>query len=277
MMKITAKQQKMIRGYLRSIVYSLTVVLGLSIAFNLLDRGHEEDFLKMVVITSCIFVIEIYTGWLFRRQQIDQLEIPLFGHRLFSELTHHLLIPLFMFWSISGFGYFNRQPHLRTAILAFAFVVLAIMFANIRAFYENRKKLEQQTHYIYDIAKLLLFFGASDSFFYVTQSVNLPELAALAVAGIGLLLLVMMSIRHERLDKRIGIQIIILTIILFIVSLISIRMISNPLQLSTTVTLVYYLITATIHHLLNKDFDLGVALEYVLITLLALGFIYGLT
>jgi len=276
-MKITAKQKKTLRGYLRSVVYSLTVVLGLSIAFNLLDRGHDSDFVKMVVITSFIFIIEIYTGWLFRRQQVDQLEIPLFGHQLFSELSHHLFIPLGMFFSICGFGYFNRQDHLRIAVLAFAFVVLAVMFANIRAFYENRMKLERQTHYIYDIAKLLLFFGASDTFFNWTSSVDMPYLGALAVSALGLLLLLMMSIRHDRVDTRIGKQILALSVILLVVSVVISIVDHNPLQASTTVTLVYYLITAAVHHILNKDLTIQVALEYILVTVLSLGFIYGLT
>lgn len=274
-------QTKIIRSlgiYGRGLFYALTIVLGLQAAFSELDTGRLENFNNFVILISIVFILELYTSWLFRKQLFAQTEIP--GSDRFSDvihIIHHIVVPIFLYIGIVGFGYFNHQMHLRTGLLLFTLFILTVMFANIRAFYENQKKLEIRTNFIYDIAKILIFFTLSNTLInYLTQN-NTLNWTPLILAMIELALITLMIMRYRKYELLGFIS--SLAASLFMMAVVTILWqinVFNPLQISLYALVCYYLSMASIHHLMERTLSREIVLEYILILILSFTLLYGL-
>ena len=63
----------------RSIFYAISTGLGLAFSIQLLKEYGADRFLLAVIITSLVFVIQIYLNWRFAAKLFRQIDMPIFN------------------------------------------------------------------------------------------------------------------------------------------------------------------------------------------------------
>ncbi len=262
----------------RGAFYSLTIVLGLQVSLQELDLGRYRNFVVFSLILSGIFMIELYSGWIFRVNRGKKFNLTSASQpKRIEELVHHLLLPLGLYILSISFIYYNRQDGPRSIFLALLFIALTVLFTNIRAFYESDKDLEHSTHAVYDGMKLIMYFIAADVLFYVWPSpeeIALP-IIALMIFGFGLLLLSI--IRYKKFEYKIVALLGALAIINGILLLLAISLgNTNQLQTAAFAVTSFYVSFALVHHRTHRTLSYSVVAEYGLILAIALILVIGL-
>jgi len=251
----------------------------MQVALVQLDEGNVKNYLVFSLILSLIFFVELATGWVFRASVSQKKAVQ--HHSLANrveEFIHHLLIPLGLYAATVGFMAFNRQHHPRALYLIGFFFIITILFTNLRAFYEHRSKIEKQTHYIYDLAKLLLFFAASNVAFHVWNEPNQIVIAAAFAGVLALLLQIMTSVRYKKFEALLLILTLALSLGLTLTTL-AVYTSTTPtvMQISAFATLEYYILTALLHHLINRDLTKEIILEYLVVFTISILLLTGLS
>jgi len=148
----------------RPLFYSFVLFMGL-ILFTLAIQSEQPQFYPyIIVVLSFVFILEIFSTIYFGNKILQQYSIPAIEIRdKFSNTIQHFVLPFSLFISIVMFIYFHNYVVIKWIILLCAFFLFWILFTNLRAFYEDKFKIEIKTHYIYDIISIISFFGLYDS------------------------------------------------------------------------------------------------------------------
>ncbi len=264
---------------LRPIFYALSLTLGIYIA---LQEIHEnKDYYRFILFSFLIFFIylaELYSNWKSNKTKIE-LNMD-FGDEVneLSQTFHKILMPVGLYLSIVGFGFYNIRSSSLVIVLSLVFVTFFILFLNIRAFFEAKTKIEDKTHYVYDLIKFIIFFCLVNVFSNASNNfpVNL-SLYAVCVVAITLVLLMLMLWRLEKLHLYSILYGAIVSLFIGIVFLLyHADRVVNSLQISLGLFFVFYLTSAVIHHILMKTFTKGVFFEYWLIITIVIGVTYGI-
>jgi hypothetical protein len=264
---IAVDTKKIFTTYLRGVFYALTVVLGLALAFTELDNGNVELFWQLSVAVGLIFVIELYTGVDARYKRRRKQSLELIDQGSFPTLTllvHNALIPLAIYVSIVTFTYFNSQDHLRLMVLVFSLGTFAILFTHTRAYYLSDEQLFRQTNYVYDLAKLLIFFTITDTLFNLAAGRSQPGLAVVVTGLNSFILLVLTLLRYQKIVIK-GVYLsaaMAIAIAAACGTLISTSN-ANPLQIAFIAVVGYYISAAFIHHWIYKSITPLIIIEYI--------------
>lgn len=275
-----AKNSEILSNHLfRGGFYALTVVLGLQLALQQLDQGLYQNFVTIVVVISGIFLIELYSGWVFRGKRSSRFKKMGQAEQAkrVEEFTLHFIIPAGFFYLAAAFIGYNRQVSVRIAFLTGLFFILTLLFVNIRAFYQKQNTLEARTHYIYDVIKILMFFLATNVLFQRWNSGNEVIIPLVASSSFALGLFILSSIRYRKFETRLAGLTLIGALVLFMLLLIAVSFAPfNPLRISAFAVLFYYIIWAFLHHLMHRSLSKTLALEYLVIAGIALILMLGL-
>lgn len=268
---------KIINQNLRAIFYALTVVLGIFLALSELDDGRVDSFRNIAIIVSLVFVIEIYSGWRFRKHVLSQTSINrIEDYSPLVQFIHHLLLPLGLYFSILLFGYFNNQPHLRLSILIVSFISLTILFSNIRAYYLYKVQILHQTNYIYDITKFLIFFCVAQALYSYNQLNPSIVMVSGTLTLLAFALINLMLVRYQKLETRGIIVSLVASLLVTFSSVIMLKLTpTNPLQMSFVSILSFYIASALIHHKMDRSLSISIIFEYIVVLLLSIGLLIG--
>ncbi len=270
---------KKISNNLKPAFYSLSLTLGIFIA---LQEIHENKNYTRFIIFSLlilfIYLAELYSHWKSKKTKIE-LNMD-FGDEVneLSQTFHKIIMPAGLYLSIIGFGFYNIRSSSIFIVLCIVFITFFILFLNIRAFFEAKTRVEDKTHYVYDLIKFIIFYCLIDVF--SNASNNFPaniSLYAVCVVGVTLTLITLMLWRLEKVYLYSLLYGFIVSLFMGIVFLLyHAERVVNSLQISLGLLVVFYLTSAVIHHLLMKTFTKGVLFEYLLIIAIVIGITYGI-
>lgn len=270
---------KILKKNIRSIFYSLSLTLGTFIA---LQEIHENKnmfrFIVFSLLVFFIYLVELYTNW---KSHKTRIELNLnFDDEIneLSQLFHKIILPIALYLSVIGFGFYNIRSTSILILLSVVFVTFFILFINIRAFFEAKNRIEDKTHYVYDLIKFVIFFSLANVFSNASNNfpVNL-SLYGLCITVTTFTLLILMLWRFDRVKLTSVIYGIIISLFMGIGFLLfHAERVVNSLQISLSLFFVFYLASAVIHHLVMKTLTKGVLFEYLLVILIVIAITYGI-
>ena len=262
----------------RSVFYSF--ILGLLLLFGLqvLKDYGSKGFLIVILVNCLILIFEIYLNWRYATRSLRQVDLPLGGvYNIWGHILNHLALPILLTLSISGFLFFNNDDLIRIiSVLIYVFLIL-ILLINIRSYYEDEFKTESVTRYIYEVIKLVIFFFSINIILHLEELLRLDAwigtfLICVLIVTLGLLLI------YRR--NQIGFaQIAYLVLSSIVISVIYIFLdLSNIVLLGVNVIIfiLFYFVMSILHNKIERTLTIGILVEYILISILALALFYGL-
>ncbi len=259
----------------RSIIYSLIATLSF---YLIIDAKSLNSFILAITVNMILILIEIYSLKLVSINKLQQLNLPIVNiYPKYLEYFYHSLIPALLLISFSTFVYFNPVTLFIPFILILFFLVISILYINLRAYLEDKFQIEISTHFIYAFA---IFFA----FFSLTNTVlNLASLHSLPLLIVTMFLLVIYILLYagifiENLDINIKLLVLsfVSSVLLTIVAGILFEYYSSILRTSFITTIIFYFTVALTHHKSEGTLSFGIIVEYAAITALSLTMLYGI-
>lgn len=270
---------KVLAKNLWTFFYSLSLTIGIYISLQELHEfGNRNNFLTFSVIIFVIYVIEIFVSWQSNQIKHDKtLDIKEVEKDLLFSVNK-LFLPIALYISLVGFGYYNFKNSILLPILTFTFICFFLLFTNIKAYFEKRKKAESNTQYVYDIIKFLIFFTTINVFVnIVNNNQDLLWPSTLYTFLVTALLNSLILWKVEKLRFKVIIPSILTSVIISLLFA-SLSYIDsfNQLEATLVLTVVFYIFIAGIHHIVHKTLTASLASEYILIVLVIISIAYGI-
>jgi hypothetical protein len=254
----------------RSLIYSLILAIGFGIYTFSLSYNNPQYSMIIAGVTALIFLLELITTIWLGKSLLEQYKLPpIDNHDKFANLIQHFVLPISLFVSLISFLFFHQYLVVKYVFVAISFFAFWILFANIRAYYEDKFKIEIRTHYIYDLVSILTFFGLIDSFsnFVNYTSTNL----ILYYLGLSLIIVVfyaLVIIRLRIFDIRNILLAALISNLGFVMVFNALNLIT--LKLSFISTLMYYFFIAYANHHRENTKSMKVFEEYIVLLLIAI-------
>jgi len=270
---------KFVKKNLKPVFYSLSLTLGIYIALQEIHENQNVNrFILFTLLIFFIYLAELYSNWKSNQTKIElNMNFDDEVNEL-SQLFHKIVLPAALYFSIIGFGFYNIRSTYLIGVLFIVFVTFYILFINIRAFFDAKNKLEDKTHYVYDLIKFIIFFCLIDVFSNASNNfpINLA-LYALCTVVVTFTLITLMLWRFDKVHLYSLVYGVIVSLFIGIMFLLyHADGVVNSLQISLGLFFVFYLTSAVIHHLIMKTFTKGVLLEYFLVIIIVIAITYGI-
>lgn len=261
----------------RPLVYALVITSGFWFLISLLENLPDRFYFVGSVFLYLILLFELYSTKYYARRLLDQFQLPQVDEKdKLIHLIHHFILPSFAYFSFVLFVFFNHQKSAHLIILAIIFIIFSVLFTNVRAYYEDKFKLEQGTHAIYDIIVIIMMFVSSDSAlqtFGFLGSSGWVTLAAILIAYTVLSMLLL--IRKQQINNK-SLQTLVvgaLLLIAFLLVLQSFRF--NNFAVALLSTLLFYFVVAVFHHQQVSSLSKAIIGEYFVVFLIFIVLMYG--
>ncbi|MFQ5492804.1 MAG: hypothetical protein ACE5DX_01440 [Candidatus Dojkabacteria bacterium] len=262
----------------RPFVYAIIITVGFAFLISILENLSDGFFFMGAIALYFVLLFELFITISYAKRLLDQFELPQVNSKHVQvQLVHHLVLPSLAYYSLIAYLFFNHQLSLKLLTLALVFVIFAILFTNIRALYEDKYKLEQSTHSIYDAIMILTAFLGTDALLNSLSFIGSPTiLILLSVTALLALLGVLVIVRYQLL-KPIFVLELVITIILFNIVLYILLSIGLAVFITSFLsTLFFYYILAFLSHLHEGTASKKILIEYVIVFAIMIVVLYGL-
>lgn len=269
-----------INTYFPSLVYAIGITLGINAALEELHKKQNFTlFLVLSISILLILILEIVINFLVKNKKV---EIDLdFDNEIneAAEFFNKVLLPVFLFISIIGFGFYNLDSALLNISTGIIFICFFVLFINIRAFFQNNLTLESKTHFVYDFFKLLIFFFSANTLSYLYKELPfINGVLFILMVGISFILLALMVWRIQIFGRQLLVSTFIVSLFIGIAySALNRFLTINPFQVSLALVFLFYIIIAIIQHKLTNTLKRDVIVEYSLVILIAIAILLGLS
>ncbi|MFW5702643.1 MAG: TMEM128 family protein [Candidatus Dojkabacteria bacterium] len=252
----------------RNIFYGLSLGLGIVLLQQLAASASDFNFITGLVLLISLLITQISVTYLQAKQKVKQLDLPVsqqYGPA--AEIVYHLLLPVWTLLGVAGFIYVNDQLSLWPIYFAVTIFIFVIFFTNMRAYYLDKFKTEEETHAVYDLLKLIIFFTNTN---LVLNLASRFEFSFLVVAGVGFslsgLISLLVLLRFKNLSYfNLGLILASALATGYLYSVLYEFLDVPSLLNSFYVTLIFYIFNAILHHELHKSLRLNQLLEYILV------------
>lgn len=264
----------------RPFIYAFSLSIGFALLRDILRTAPTNYFFYTAAILYLILIFELFITRYYAKYLLDQYMLPPVSdtsHKVI-QFIHHLSLPTLLYFSLVAFTYFNSATYLDPLIWLTVFIVYSVLFTNIRAFYEDKFKLEEHTHVIYDILNILLVYFLFEVILQGVNYFNLnliyeTPLSFIVIMSVGLLTV----IRYKLVNR-----LMLLFLILIAIFCALLVLIGNLLNLATVTialigTLIFYYFTAFINHYREQTFSYEILFEYVVVFLLLIVLVIGIS
>ncbi len=257
-----------IRYNRRGVAYGL--VMALLVAFLEQFSFYSLPLALIIATTLCavILLVLLSLNKRFATSRLRQLEFPnVNSYSPIVELLYHFALPLLTLLSFVGVIRVLSTEGMSLLLFALAFVVFSLFFVNAKAYYEDKYKLEEQTHIIYDLAKLFMFFSSTSFILTMGNSLgfNFFIITGLVFcAGSLLTFLILLRQKNFQLFDILLILLAGLSLGYLVANLFEF-LAQRSILTSLYSTIIFYILNATVHHEVNRTLKLGIILEYLLI------------
>jgi len=258
-------------------IYSAGITLAIYAAIQELHKFNNSS--QFYVFSAAIFIIiisEIIINYIARSKTVV---INMDFSDEINELSHlfnKIVLPIALYISIIGFGYYNLSSNILTIVLILTFVLFFILFINIRSFFKDSLNLESKTHFVYDFFKFIIFFLGVDVIVNYSQG-NAQQVFG-GVLALCMVLHLLLIVRQKFAQKRHYLMAIIGSIVIAESSTLLVAANRyNQLQISLCVVFIFYLSLAIIQHAISRTLTKSVLFEYLLILLIAVSILLGVS
>ncbi|MCA9386148.1 hypothetical protein KC717_05870 [Candidatus Dojkabacteria bacterium] len=263
---------------IRAIIFSGLLTSGLAILIFIRTFTFVSHFWIGASILYLVFVIEVLVVQFWAQRKLMQLNIPVVDrYSLITQIIMHGALPSLSYWGIIGFIAFDPNPGIWIWFLIGIFLLFTTLFTNMRAYYEDKFKLEQRTHYIYDLLKLVIFGLLSFDVigFGLRLELN-PLIISFFIMLIATFLLLLTLRRYHNLFDHSIFYVIVNTVMLggatFVLLLFEVF---SLFEVSLVVFLLYYISAGVLHHKLMRDLTVELVFEYLMVAALAIGMFWA--
>lgn len=270
---------KTIQLHKNRLLLAIFVGLGLLFSLQILKDHGATHFLVSVVCISIIMLLEIYANWRYATRVLRQIDMPNVNiYNLWGHLLNHIVLPLLLYYSVAGFVFYNDDDLIRLVAIALFVGIYLVLLVNIRAYYMDEFKTEEETRYIFDVIKLSSFFLGVNLILHIMGYAGLPTwlggifICFLAI-GIGLLLILRKAQHNMLTVMYVLVTSFIIAIVFMIVTLGSFML----LGVNIILFLLFYFIYAILHHRLDRTLTIETFIEYCLILIIAVLIFWGIS
>lgn len=258
--------------------YSISIASGTYIAIeSLVKYSDVKNFVGFSLVLFGIFVLEIYVTWqrnsLYSKISLDK---KLLEYNLI-HIAHKLILPMLLYFSLVGYGYFNYYLFRMKFVVGFSLVVTYILFLNIRAFFENNIKVEKSTDFVFDLIKFFIFGTLVDVIYNLSLNFNIFDSRVFFSLSIAALTLVLFELFIWRFSDRHFLTIYFSVGASVLITIFALAFVEfwdfNGFELSVMLTTLFYFAIATTYHWIKKDLKIYTIAEYLLIAV-SLGAIF---
>ncbi|KXK26234.1 MAG: hypothetical protein TR69_WS6001001229 [candidate division WS6 bacterium OLB20] len=258
-------------------IYAAVITNGFWFLISLLENLPDHFYVGASVILYAVFLFELYSTKYYAQRLLDQFALPQVDEKDRTvHLIHHVILPSVTYWSFIVFTFFNHQRSLQLPLLAIIFVTFAVLFTNIRAYYEDKFKLEQYTHSIYDMLMLIVLFIATDAninlFGFLGSRVWISSFFIIAAF---LVMAALTLVRYHVLLRDAVAMLVTWGALAISTLLILQAFYFQPFAVSFLFTLLLYYFIALLHHRLDMSLSWKVISEYVVVFLIFIVLLFG--
>lgn len=265
---------------IRSLLYSSAI--GICLILFEISGDKYSPRIQIALLVSPIFILlfELYASrrhYINNPQQRDLKLVDIHSKSFRNViLFHHILLPLFLLIGGAGFIFFSQNFISNLLIIIFTTYLLFLLFENFKAVYENNHLLEKKTHYVLDIAKLVVFFLITFTSINLINYFNLSSfLFIIVIFSLSLCFFVFEAVRKEQLDQSVSVVIIVLSLLIGVFSEIMLKLTNtNVFNLSLIAFVSYYFLGSLLHHKLNGTLNKKIFVEYILLSSIFISLIY---
>lgn len=257
----------------RPLIYSLLLSIGFGIIIYVFENDQPEIYPYLVIILSLIFILELFTTIYFGRRALKQFNLPeIIEKDKSANFIQHIVLPISLFISLTLFMFFHKYLIFKGIFIFLSLFLFWVLFSNIRAYYEDKFKIELGTHYIYDVISILSFFGLIDSLLNISIYWNINSfLTIIIICALLLIFTFIIIVRLYHYDLlKFTIPLLILNVGIYIFS-------SNlgleVIRIAFLSTITYYFFVAFANHHKDRTNTYKVFEEYLIVFLIAIVFL----
>lgn len=262
--------------YYKPIIFSTISFLGLIY----LEKLRFSN-LNYFITASVIYIVVLFLLLLLDQKNSSKNSIiPLLfdKYSFISNVSQHFILPIWLVISIIFVMYVNIDKNLVFIYTFLGNLCLLFCFVNIHSFYANNFLIERRTHLIYDFIKIFLFVINSNILLHFYFSKNISEiLLYLSFASLTFFLIFLICFRRLYEIKRASISILLGTILMLLLMFWCISVLKLGFVYTNIFSIIlFYIISAFIHHELDETLTVSVITEYLLWVLIMISILWGL-
>ncbi|MBD3362560.1 hypothetical protein GF362_02470 [Candidatus Dojkabacteria bacterium] len=226
-----------------------------------------------------MLVLEIFTTWFWAKKKLIQLNIPIVDrYDRLTQIILHATLPSLTYWSICAFIYSNINSNFWFFLLGIAFILFLMLFVNIRAYYEDKFKLEKRTHVVYDFIKLIVYLFIAYSVFNLRFEYNISKiLVSFLLSILSLMIFTFNLLRYKHLVFSNIAYVFMNSILIGLFVFIIMGFKSASIYKLTSLTMIiFYVFTGILHHKIQRDLNKQIVVNYLLIAMLAFAMSIGI-
>lgn len=263
---------------IKAVLFALILTLGTYLILYIRPETSLIYYIVALAVNYIIFFFELTAIRISSKARLVQYGLPVVKrYSVKEEAVLHQLLPIVLFSSFNIFVFFNSVDLINTAILGFVFFSFIVLFINIRAYHEDKFKLEQATHFVYPFASIFGLFSLLNAFLNIAN-INSLEPAFIICGVIILLMISSYTLFIEILDWNIWliIYLVLSNLIITGITFFLYHNYDSILRTSFMASTGFYFSAALIHHKRDSSLDRYTIYEYVIIFILAYVLLYGI-
>lgn len=254
----------------RPYIYAVMITIGIMALYSILHTSSAISYFAASISLYTLLLFELYSTKFYATTFDDQFELTSRSkkHRK-AHWVHHLIMPTVLFVSIVLFVFANSQLNMALVIALISLVLFSILFLNIKAYYENKYKLENKTANVYDVISIASVFMLAFSIFVVTALLGeLYIISGLMNTAVLIILGYLTLARYHIINKQGGMILFAMLLVYFNSFLALLNFDISIVAHTILTTFVYYYFTAVVNHYEEKSLDLKVIIEYLAVFVL---------
>jgi len=268
-----------LRNNTKMLVFAAILTLGSYLLIYIQPETSLNYYIIALSVNLIIFFFELLSVRISAKSKLNQIGLPAVTRYSSSEeFIYHQLLPIILFASFNIFIFFNPVESLEYLILFLVFFSFFVIFINIRAYYEDKFKLEQSTHFIYAFSSIFGLFSILNGVLNVASIYELmPFILIFALFVITIISNYTLFIQDIRWNVPLITYILISSAINVGLTFFLYTQYSSVLRSSFMSASFLYLSAALIQHKQEATLDRYVIFEYCVIMALSFILLYGIS
>lgn len=251
----------------------------LSLCFYLVTSVDTiQSFFITLSISGVVLLIALLSIWKISSEKLAQLDLP--SVNVYSKsvnIIYHFVLPLVLFVDFAIFIYINSYEILIPFLLILIFTSFTLVLINLRAYLEDKFKLELATHFIYTFIVIFTLFSCLIGIYNIINLHDIPVVAGgIVVMILSFILTMVLFNQFVLLNYRSIIFYGIASVLMGATSIILYTEFESILRNAFLTSILFYLMLALSHHKQEGSLNFNIIIEYIIITALGFVLLYGI-
>jgi len=263
--------------YYKPIIFAILNLGGLVLLENLrftnLNYFWSFSVIYLLVIALFLYVDKV------NRSSVTTRPVIFDRYSHVANIAQHFLLPIWLTTSMVVLLYVNINRNLELAYILGASISLCFCYINIKSYYDNNYLIERRTHLIYDFIKMFLFIINANIILHLYYSGVLNvSLLYLSMMAVTFYLIFLIAFRADYDIKRTCLAVLIGCVLMVLMLFWCISILNlGFVYTNIFVAILFYIITAFIHHELEGTLTMTIMSEYLIWVLFMITILWGLS